>query len=403
MDSFSIEKNPVARFGWNEGDRQLANPGEGMASTINFEHEQAERSLEESLHHYKRVGELLEVQKAQVPHGEWTDWVEANCRFSVRHASNYMRLAREWEVLMANRKCITDLSLGGALGVIREASNPLPSPLPPEGDGEPSPQPSPDLGEEAEQPSPQPSPLGEGAVPGEPLLGVAEAADRYWALKNKRGKSLEEKEWIRRYEKSSEGKAVKQALSHKPSKRLDNPDSHSEHYTPMEYIERVIRVFGEIDLDPSSDVGRRVPARLHYTRSEDGTSLPWSGRVFVNPPYSDPDFSLLKWAQHFEAQWKENQGLAAVLWLVPAYSSEGFFQKIQEYAILTCWHRGRIKFENNGGSPARFSSAWILCVRDSWDGMVLEDRFGREFRELGLLMRGVDPSLYDDDVLPKEG
>jgi hypothetical protein len=39
-----------------------------------------------------RIGRLLRLAKADVPHGQWQDWVERN--FSGKAASEYMRIAR---------------------------------------------------------------------------------------------------------------------------------------------------------------------------------------------------------------------------------------------------------------------------------------------------------------------
>jgi len=43
------------------------------------------------------------------------------------------------------------------------------------------------------------------------------------------------------------------------------------------------------DLDPCGHEGADVPAHKIYTLAagQDGLRLPWSGRVFLNPPYSD--------------------------------------------------------------------------------------------------------------------
>ncbi|WP_267901234.1 DNA N-6-adenine-methyltransferase, partial [Dulcicalothrix desertica] len=59
-------------------------------------------------------------------------------------------------------------------------------------------------------------------------------------------------------------------------------------YTPPYIVELVVQVLGEIDLDPCAEVGKKIPAREHYTIDFDGLSKQWHGRVFLNPPYSCP-------------------------------------------------------------------------------------------------------------------
>lgn len=55
-----------------------------------------------------------------------------------------------------------------------------------------------------------------------------------------------------------------------------------EWITPPEILEAL----GEFDLDPCSPVVRPwSTAKVHHTIHDDGLSLPWSGRVWCNPPY----------------------------------------------------------------------------------------------------------------------
>lgn len=62
-----------------------------------------------------------------------------------------------------------------------------------------------------------------------------------------------------------------------------------EQYTPREWWQRVIMVMGAIDVDPSSDPEMRIPAKVHYTKKENGLIQPWcsqdGGRIYCNPPF----------------------------------------------------------------------------------------------------------------------
>lgn len=62
-------------------------------------------------------------------------------------------------------------------------------------------------------------------------------------------------------------------------------NSTDEWYTPKEILEAL----GPFDLDPCAPL---VPlwntAAVMYNKNDDGLSKQWSGRVWLNPPYSRP-------------------------------------------------------------------------------------------------------------------
>lgn len=56
--------------------------------------------IREALTCDKEAGDLLIKVKASMPKGNFHAWIEANCRFSVRHAQRLMMIAREWTKIM---------------------------------------------------------------------------------------------------------------------------------------------------------------------------------------------------------------------------------------------------------------------------------------------------------------
>lgn len=62
----------------------------------------------------------------------------------------------------------------------------------------------------------------------------------------------------------------------------------------------------EFDLDvAASPFGGNVPARDGYTMEQDGLTRPWTGRVWMNPPYSE----VYRWMPRF---LRHQNGIALV-------------------------------------------------------------------------------------------
>ncbi len=57
-------------------------------------------------------------------------------------------------------------------------------------------------------------------------------------------------------------------------------------------------MLGGITLDPCADEGKHIESCHHFTAADDGLSQVWSGRVFMNPPYSCPS----KWIDKLQSE-----------------------------------------------------------------------------------------------------
>ena len=130
-------------------------------------------------------------------------------------------------------------------------------------------------------------------------------------------------------------------------------------HTPAWLLEKLYTVFEIFDLDPCSPTNKRkqapVKAKLYYTASDDGLSLPWCGKVFVNPPYGR---AIKAWIQkaHLEHTHDNTQLIVA---LVPARTDTVWWHEFVAGKTDVLFLRGRLSFGDCGQS-APFPSALIL-------------------------------------------
>lgn len=75
------------------------------------------------------------------------------------------------------------------------------------------------------------------------------------------------------------------------AQRINQDSGNVNWYTDQRIIEAAREVMGGIDLDPASDVtgNARVRANYYFDEQGDGLSKPWTGRVWMNHPFSRPE------------------------------------------------------------------------------------------------------------------
>lgn len=112
-----------------------------------------------------------------------------------------------------------------------------------------------------------------------------------------------------------------------------------EWYTPPWLIDLALRVLGGIDLDPaSSDVPQQwIQAQTYYT-AETPLQAPWSGRVFLNPPFSDTP----AWVTRLEREYTRGDVTAAILLVNSAPGYRWWEDLYRRWPV--CLLRERLRF-----------------------------------------------------------
>lgn len=125
--------------------------------------------------------------------------------------------------------------------------------------------------------------------------------------------------------------------------------------TPMDVVERVRAVFqGQIDLDPCSNEAAQIVirARTYYTLGNDGLTHEWFGRVWLNPPFSNP------------APWVDNllgSRFASAITLTNNCTETTWCQRLMHQATAILLPHKRVRFWHAERSGAGARQGQIIC------------------------------------------
>jgi len=150
----------------------------------------------------------------------------------------------------------------------------------------------------------------------------------------------------------------------------------TEWYTPAWIIALARATMSGIDLDPASNIQAQqtVQATRFYTAVEDGYSKPWSGRVWLNPPFDDTP----RWVRRLGAAYADKDVSQAVLLVnsAPGYSWWEALWRVYPVCML----EKRVAFLSDAGvsagtakkgttiayfgpEPSRFERVWAAYGR----------------------------------------
>ena len=120
-----------------------------------------------------------------------------------------------------------------------------------------------------------------------------------------------------------------------------------EHNTPEFITDAARAVMGGIDLDPMSNAiaNRTIKAHQIYTKEEDGLLGGWSGRIWLNPPFSLADRAVEKLVAGYEYG-----AIFEAILLIKSAPDTKRHQALYPYPF--CDLNGRLKFEAEGNKQS---------------------------------------------------
>lgn len=166
-----------------------------------------------------------------------------------------------------------------------------------------------------------------------------------------------------------------------------NHNGTVEYFTPKEIVDAARRVFGgTIDLDPASCAlaNETVKAEKFFSIDDDGLSQMWHGNIWLNPPYTNGVI------QKFVSKLLTSDFTAAIV-LVDAATDTKWFRNLADACDGIVFTAGRVNClphgEKNSSNPTRGSA--IFYIGDD------ADKFFTEFEQFGF---GVYPRKKNTPV-----
>jgi hypothetical protein len=146
-------------------------------------------------------------------------------------------------------------------------------------------------------------------------------------------------------------------------------------YTPAEYIESGRSVMGGIDRDPASsaEANKVVRARRFFTKENDGLAQSWSGRIWMNPPYSHA--LIERFCGKLVEEYLDG-GVTQAITLTYAATETGWFHALADAAAAIAFPRGRVPYwsmREGGSAPLKGSALFYFGPRGDKFRDVLSD------------------------------
>jgi ParB family chromosome partitioning protein len=132
--------------------------------------------------------------------------------------------------------------------------------------------------------------------------------------------------------------------------RIQEELRRHEWYSPAEIVEAARATMGGIDLDPAScpAANEIVRAGRFYSIADDGLAQPWSGRVWLNPPYGG---HAPKFVERFREHFAAGSVAQGCLLLADHHLNTRWFAALAAFAPIGCTPEVRPQFSGKTTRP----------------------------------------------------
>lgn len=161
------------------------------------------------------------------------------------------------------------------------------------------------------------------------------------------------------------------------------------YYTPRIYADAARLVMGRIDLDPASceDANKTIRAAAYYDAEMDGLKQQWSGRIFLNPPWSG---EAKKFVQALLGGYRSGHIEQAILVLNASYTDRSYMKPVLDN-FPVCFTDHRVQY----GGAGRAGTGGTMFVYFGKH----QQRFVDVFTQFGYVMKRLQES-HPDSAAP---
>lgn len=168
-------------------------------------------------------------------------------------------------------------------------------------------------------------------------------------------------------------------MSNKKIVHVTHNSGCNEWYTPSYIINAARQTMGSIDVDPASNqvANLIVCAKQYYTIETNGLNKPWTGNVWLNPPYNK---SITAFIDTLVAKIESGEVKQACV-LTNNATETKWFQKLLKVSNALCFLSKRVKFNRIGGRAGSPLQGQIVTYVGSHAASFFYD-----FKELGFVL-----------------